>query len=67
MLNQKSKCKEYKRGTNVDKDIEEIWVEVNKILNRFGQIEVKEPWLENMPHERKTKKSRGLSQANRFG
>ena len=44
MSNQKSKRKECTRTrkTDAEKKIEEIMVEVEKILEKLGQIEVKE-------------------------
>jgi hypothetical protein len=46
MLNQKRKHEEYRaRETKAEKKIEEIRVEIEKVLERLEQIEVDEPWM----------------------
>ena len=56
MLNQKFKHIECARETKADKRIEEIRTEVDKVLERLGQIEVKETWMENVPHAQRIEK-----------
>ena len=56
MLNQKFKHKECARETKADKRIEEIRAEVDKVLERFGQIEVRETWMENVAHAQRIEK-----------
>lgn len=50
MSNQKFKHKDCARETKADKRIEEIRAEVDKVLERLGQIEVKETWMKNVAH-----------------
>ena len=56
MLSQKLKHKECARETKADKRIEEIRTEVDKVLERLGQIEVKETLMENVPHAQRIEK-----------
>ena len=42
MLNQRRK---HTRKTKAEKSIEEVRAEVEKVLERLGQIEVDEPWM----------------------
>jgi len=53
MLNQRRK---HTRKTKADKRIEEIRAEVDKVLERLGQIEVKETWMENVAHAQRIEK-----------
>ena len=45
MLNQKSKSKKRAHETKAEKRVEEIRAEIEKILERLGQIEVEETWM----------------------
>jgi len=45
MLNQKRKHEERAREDKAEKKIEEIRAEVEKVLERLGQIEVEETWM----------------------
>ena len=45
MLDQKREHKERARKANAEKKIEEIRAEVEKVLERLGQIEVEETWM----------------------
>ena len=56
MLDQKFKHKECTRETKADKRIEEIRTEIDKVLERLGQIEVKETSMENAAHAQKIEK-----------
>ena len=46
MLDQIGKQKEGKRKSKVDKRIEEIRAELEDVLERLGQIEVGETWID---------------------
>ena len=56
MSNQKFKHEECAGETKAEKRIEEIRAEVDKVLERLGQIEVKETWMENAPHAQRIEK-----------
>ena len=45
MLNQEREHKERARKADAEKKIEEIRGEVEKVLERLGQIEVEETWM----------------------
>ena len=56
MLDQKFKNKECARRTKAEKRLEEIRAEVDKVLERLGQIEVRETWMENVPRAQRIEK-----------
>ncbi len=56
MLKQKFKHKECARETEAEKRIEEIRVEIDKVLERFGQIEIRETRMENVPYAQRIEK-----------